>query len=60
MKDSFHFAKEICEPVPALSMGSLNVDLLFTNIPLGEFIDICVNQLFENNYTVEGFTKPEF
>ena len=29
------------------------------NIPLDETIDICVNQLFENTDTVEGFTKSE-
>ena len=40
-------------------MSSLDVDSLFTNIPLDETIDICVNQLFENTDTVEGFTKLE-
>ena len=40
-------------------MDSLDVDSLFTNIPLDETIDICVNQLFENTDTVEGFTKSE-
>ena len=40
-------------------MGSLDVDSLFTNIPLDETIDICVNQLFENTDTVEGFTKSD-
>ena len=40
-------------------MGSLDVDSLFTNIPLDETIDICINQLFENTDTVEGFTKSE-
>ena len=40
-------------------MGSLDVDSLFTNIPLDETIDICVNQLFENIDTVEGFKKSE-
>ena len=38
-------------------MGSLDVELLFTNIPYDETIDICVNQLFENTDTVEGFTE---
>ena len=47
------------EQDPTLSMGSLDVDSLFTNIPLDETIDICVNQLFENTDTVEGFTKSE-
>ena len=40
-------------------MGSLDVDSFFTNIPLDETIDICVNQFFENTDTVEGFTKSE-
>ena len=40
-------------------MGSLDVDSLFTNIPLDETIGICVNQLFENTDTVEDFTKSE-
>ena len=57
MKDSFHFAEEICEQDPSLSMGSLDVDSLFTNIPLDETIDICINQLFANTDTVDGFTK---
>ena len=39
----------------ALFMGSLDADSFFTN----EIIDICVNQLFENNSTVEGFTKSK-
>ena len=59
VKDSFQFAEEICEQDPTLSMGSLDVDSLFTNIPLDETIDICVNQLFENTDTTEGFTKSE-
>ena len=59
VKDSFQFAEEICEQDPTLSMGSLDVDSFFTNIPLDETIDICINQLFDNTDTVEGFTKSE-
>ena len=40
-------------------MGSLDADSLFTNIPLDEAIDICINQLFENTDTFEGSTKSE-
>ena len=40
-------------------MGSLEVDSLFTNIPFDENIDICLNQLFENTDTVQGFTKSK-
>ena len=43
----------------AFSLGSLDVDSLFRNIPLGQTTDISVNQLFENTDTVEGFTKSE-
>ena len=59
VKDSFHFAADICEQDPSLFMGSLDADSLFTNIPLDETIDICINQLFENTDTVEGFTKSK-
>ena len=59
VKDSFHFAEEICEQDPSLSMGSLDVDSLFTSIPLDETIDIYISQVFENTDTVEGFTKSD-
>ena len=36
----FAFAEEIVEQDPALFMGSLDVDSLFTNMPLEETIDI--------------------
>ena len=59
VKDSFHFAEEVCEQDPSLSMNSLDVDSLFTNISLDETIDICINQLFENTDTAESFTISE-
>ena len=40
-------------------MGILDVDSLFTNIPLDKIIDICINQLFKYTDTVEAFTKSE-
>ena len=54
-----NFAEKICEEDLTLSMGSLDVDSLFNNIPLDEIIDTCINQLFENTDTVEGFKKSE-
>ena len=39
VKDPFHFADEICEQDSLLSMGSLDVDSLFTNIPLNKTIE---------------------
>ena len=59
VKSSFQSAEEICEQDPTLSVGSLGIDSLFTNIPLDETIDIFVNQFLENTDTVEGFTKSE-
>ena len=38
--DSFHFPQEICKQDPNLCMASLDVDSLFTNIPLDETIDV--------------------
>ena len=40
-------------------MDGLDLDSLFTNTHFEEPIDICINQLFENTNTVEGFTKTE-
>ena len=41
IKDSFAFAKEIVDQDSSLFMTSLDVDSLFTNIPLDETINIC-------------------
>ena len=43
--DSFHFAEEICKQGPNLYMASLDVDSLFSNIPLDETIDISIDSL---------------
>ena len=59
-KDSFHFAEEIVDQQHDLFMGSLDVDSLFTNIPLEETIEICTNELFKESDTVEGLSKTEF
>ena len=59
VKDSFQFPEEIYEQDPTLSIGSLDVDSLFTNTPLDETIDLWVNQLFENTDIADGFTKSE-
>ena len=60
VKDSFHFAKEIVDQQHNLFMGSLDVDSLFTNIPLEETIEICTNELFKESETVESLSKTEF
>ena len=59
LKDSFEFAKIICEQDAGLFMGSLDVDSLFTNVPLEETINICVNELFKSNSSIHGLNKKQ-
>ena len=50
VKNSFDFPKEVVNYDDNLSMASLNVDSLFTNIPLEEIVKNRVNDLFSNNF----------
>ena len=59
VKDSFAFAEEIVHQDSKLFMGSLDVDSLFTNIPLEETINICTNLLYKNEDVIEGINKSE-
>ena len=43
-----------------LFMGSLDVDSLFTNIPLEETINMCTNLLYNSEDVIEGTDKSEF
>ena len=49
VKDSFNFATEIVVQDSCNFMGSLDIDSLFTNIPLEETIEICTNNLLKAN-----------
>ena len=60
IKNSFGFAEEIVEQDSEFSMGSLDVDYLFTNIPFNKAIDIWTNTHFQNAEKVEGLSKIEF
>ena len=61
LKDSFTFVDEILTQNSDLYMASLDVDALFTNIPLDETIDICVKKLFKTPDTlVKGISKNDF
>ena len=60
VKDSFHFAEEIVDQEPDFFISSLDVDSLFTSIPLEETIEICTNELFKESGTIEGLSKSEF
>ena len=41
-------------------MASINVDLLFTNIPLDETIDICIDGLYNENENTQKIPKDVF
>ena len=57
--NSFLFNKEILDQNASLFMGSLDVDALFTSIPLDETIDIGVNELFKDNNKINGLSKKD-
>ena len=59
LKDSFEFAKITCEQDACLFKASLDVDSLFTNVPLVETINICVNELFKSNSSIHGLNKKQ-
>ena len=59
VKDLFAFVEETVKQDSQFFMGNLDVDFLFTNIPLEETIDICLNTLFENMKKA-GLSKIEF
>ena len=60
IKDSFSFAEEVSSFDCAYYMTSFDIESPFTNIPLEETINICVDKLFENNTKVNNLTKESF
>ena len=60
VKDFFAFAEEIVHQDSKLFIGSLDVDSLFTNIPLEDTINVCTNLLYNNEDVIEGINKSEF
>ena len=59
VKDTFCFSKEIVEQDSSLVMGILDVDSLFTNIPLDETINICTNTVYSEQGAILGINKEE-
>ena len=59
VKGLFAFAEKTVKQDSQFFVGNLDVDFLFTNFPLEETIDICLNTLFENMEKV-GLSKIEF
>ena len=58
--DSLYFAVESCKQDPNLYMASLDVDSLFTNIPLDETINIFINSLYKDDEITLKITKVVF
>ena len=60
IKDSFSFAEEVSSFDCAHYMTSFDTESLFTNIPLEETINICIDKIFENNTNVNNLTEKSF
>ena len=60
VRDSFHFVSMIDSMDHHLVMASLDVDSLFTNIPLQETINIVTEKVYANKRKVNGITKRDF
>ena len=60
IKDSFSFCEELKNFNTNLIMASFDVESLFTNIPLQETIDLCVQKLFEDKNFIDGLSKDSF
>ena len=57
--DSFSFASEVSKFNSKNLMASLDVEILFTNIPLEETIDNIINDLFLTTDKVYNFEREE-
>ena len=60
VKDSFSFCKEIANQDPQLFMASFDIQSMFTNIPLDETIDTCVDMVYDKGKKVKGMLKHHF
>ena len=58
-KDYFAIAEEITKADCNYAMASLDVESLFTNIPLEETIENCVNDLLFNKSKIHNMTKQD-
>ena len=62
ISNSFEFAKEITsfKDSDKFFMVSFDIESLYTNIPLKETIEICINKIFNNVNIFLGFDKKQF
>ena len=59
-KDSFTFAEELQSFDSNLVMASFDMESLFTDIPLQETIDLCVENLFQDRAHADNLLKDSF
>ena len=57
--DSFSFAGKVFSFCPDHFMASLDIESLFTNIPLNEVIDICIYDLFCDTNTIQNLDRND-
>ena len=60
IKDSFTFAEELQSFDSKLVMATFDIESFFTNIPLQETIDLCVENLFQDRTRVDNLSKDSF
>ena len=60
VKNSFKFAKRNADQDPGRSMTSLDVEFLFTNIPLENIIGVSCDSLFSDDAKVNNINRIEF
>ena len=60
VKNIFEFSKEICEQNSEYFMARVDVESLFTNIPMEEIIKICCNSLPKNQELLCNISKNQF
>ena len=60
VKDTFHFVSMLDSKDHRVVMASLDIDSLFTNIPLDETIEIVASKVYQNNNKVNGILMSDF
>ncbi len=60
VKDTFHFVSMLDGKDHRLVMASLDVESLFTNIPLDETIEIVTKKVFDKKTQVNGLSRTDF
>ena len=60
IKDSFSFAKKVLDFDTSCFMASFVIKSLFTNIPLTETLNLCIQNRYRNQAHVNNLTKSSF